>query len=92
VTSAPIGVGELALDREAVLRVGALEVVVHGWDVSQATGERARLPDELAEALLPTAEELVDRDERGRRFAAQLMTPARAPAGTRLLAHLGRHG
>jgi uncharacterized protein (TIGR03086 family) len=92
ITSAPIGVGDLALAREDLVEVGALEVAVHAWDVSWATGEHAHLPDHLAVPLLDVADAVVTHDQRGRRFGAPQMVSPRAPAGTRLLAHLGRHG
>ena len=34
-TSAPISVGDLALGRDTLAMVGALEITVHGWDVAR---------------------------------------------------------
>ena len=69
---------------------GAIEVTVHGWDVGQATGTRAAVPDELARALLPVAQAVVGRTDRGVRFAAATEVDAQAPYGVQLLAFLGR--
>jgi uncharacterized protein (TIGR03086 family) len=89
-TSAPMGVGDLALGRDTVALVGALEIAVHGWDVAVATGQHRRLPEDLGARLYGVALAVVTPDERGRRFQPALPVPASAPASTRLLAHLGR--
>ncbi len=90
VTSAPMCVGDLALGRDTVALVGALEIAVHGWDVAVATGQAPRLPEDLATQLFDVALAVVLPQERGRRFAEQVTVPLAAPVGTRLLAHLGR--
>lgn len=90
VTSAPLAVGDLALGRDTVALVGALEIAVHGWDIAVATGQDARLPEDLAVRLYDVALAVVAPQERGRRFAAEVRVASSAPAGTRLLAHLGR--
>ena len=89
-TSAPMGVGELALGRDTVALVGALEIAVHGWDVARTAGKDLRLPEDLAVRLYDVALAVVTPDERGRRFGPALSVPASAPMSTRLLAHLGR--
>ena len=89
-TSAPLGVGDLALGRDTVALVGALEIAVHGWDVAVATGQQRRLPEDLAARLYDVALAVVTPDERGRRFQAAVPVAPSAPASTRLLAHLGR--
>ena len=89
-TSAPIGVGDLALGRDTTALVGAMEIAVHGWDVARATGQDRRLPEDLAARLYGVALAVVTPGERGRRFAPAVPVPASAPASTRLLSHLGR--
>jgi uncharacterized protein (TIGR03086 family) len=89
-TSAPVAVGGLALGRDTVVLVGALEIAVHGWDVAEATGWPSPLPEELAVDLLDVAHAVVTPADRGRRFAPAHAVPPTASAGTRLLAHLGR--
>jgi uncharacterized protein (TIGR03086 family) len=69
---------------------GAIEVTVHGWDVSQACGHPRPIPGELADELLDLSLLFVrDRDRPGR-FAPPIAVPVGAPAGDRLLAFLGR--
>src|SRR3954447_19623635 len=68
-TSAPISVGDLALGRDTLAMVGALEIAVHGWDVAQAVGHDRRIPEDLAARLYPVATVVVTPRERGSRFA-----------------------
>jgi uncharacterized protein (TIGR03086 family) len=90
VTSAPISVGDLALGRDTLAMVGALEIAVHGWDVAQAVGSGLQIPEDLAARLYDVAQLVVTPDERGTRFAPPVQVPPDAPMSTRLLAHLGR--
>lgn len=89
-TSAPVGVGDLALGRDTIALVSALEIAVHGWDVAAATGHRRPLPEDLAVRLYDVAQAVVTPDERSFRFAPAVAVPASEPFGVRLLAHLGR--
>jgi len=91
-TSAPITVGDLALGRDTLAMVGALEITVHGWDVATTVGVDRPIPEDLAARLYPVAMVVVTPDERGTRFAEAVPVPANASAGVRLLAHLGRAG
>lgn len=90
VTSAAMGVGDLALGRDTIALVGALEIAVHGWDIAVTTDQGPRLPADLAVRLYDVALAVVPAQERGRRFAAEVPVPCTAPADTRLMAHLGR--
>ncbi len=80
----------LDLGMPTLVAAAALEVTVHGWDVGQATGERAAIPAGLAQQLLPVAHRLVGPGDRGVRFAAARPGTAFAPYDLRLLAFLGR--
>lgn len=85
-----IAVGDRALPGALLIGLAALEITVHGWDVGQATGRRARIPDPLAAALLLPARRLVGPDDRGVRFARARPTSVDAAYDERLLAFLGR--
>lgn len=89
-TSAPVSIGDLTLGRDTVVLVGALEIAVHGWDVARATGDPVPIPEELAVRLYDVALAVVTREDRTHRFGPAYLVPPSAPAGTRLLAHLGR--
>ncbi len=68
----------------------ALEVAVHGWDISRACGKRQPIPRALATSLLVIAPTLVPRTGRHPLFAAPVTVPATAGPSDRLAAFLGR--
>jgi hypothetical protein len=78
------------LEADLLCTVGAIEIAVHGWDVSQACGSGAPIPDRLAAGLLLAATELICPDERAPQFALPRPIPATASASDRLAAFLGR--
>lgn len=68
----------------------ALEVAVHGWDISRACGQRQPIPRALATGLLAVARVLVPHAGRHPLFAAPVAVAAMAGPGDRLVAFLGR--
>lgn len=68
----------------------ALEVAVHGWDISRACGQHQPIPPALATSLLAIAPALVPRTGRHPLFAAPVTIPATASPSHRLAAFLGR--
>jgi hypothetical protein len=68
----------------------ALEVAVHGWDISRACGQRQPIPRALATSLLVIAPVLVPRTGRPPLFAAPVTAGATADPSDRLAAFLGR--
>jgi uncharacterized protein (TIGR03086 family) len=70
--------------------VGALEMAIHGWDISQACGRRRPLPDTLAIDLLAVAPLLIPETGRRPLFSAPVTTTAQASPGDQLVAFLGR--
>ena len=68
----------------------ALEVAVHGWDISRACGQRQPIPPALATALLAIAPLLAPRAGRHPLFAAPVTVPATAGPSDQLTAYLGR--
>lgn len=88
-----------AISRTYELRFGAmpgpvmasanlLEVVVHGWDTSQATSEAVDIPDGLALPILTFARAAITDDGRGDAFDPDLAVGA--TPGEQLVAFLGR--
>jgi uncharacterized protein (TIGR03086 family) len=65
-----------------------LETVVHGWDISQAIGEAAEIPDVVALPTLDFARHALADANRGDLFAADLGI-GDTPSG-QLVAFLGR--
>src|SRR6266851_3739943 len=68
----------------------ALEIAVHGWDISRACGQRQPIPRALATGLLVIAPVLVPRTGRHPLFAAPVTAGATAGPSDRLAAFLGR--
>jgi len=82
-------VGDRPLSSSLLACAGALEVAVHGWDVSQATGVRAPVPVGLARDLLIWVDVLVSDADRPGRFDYPITGPSVGPS-SRLLMGLGR--
>ena len=75
----------------AMAGAGALEIAVHGWDISQACGHGQPIPRGLAAGLLALAPLLVP-STRYPLFAAPVSVPPEAGASDQLAAFLGRAG
>jgi uncharacterized protein (TIGR03086 family) len=85
-----VDVGDLALPAIAIEYAGAIEVAVHGWDISQACGRPTPIPDALAASLLAIAPLLIPESGRRPLFSPPVTAPAQAGPGDRLVAYLGR--
>jgi uncharacterized protein (TIGR03086 family) len=83
VAGCPLAAGVLAA-------TAALEVTVHGWDISRACGQRRPIPRALATDLLVMAPLLVPCGGRHPLFAAPVTVAATATPSDRLAAFLGR--
>jgi uncharacterized protein (TIGR03086 family) len=81
-------VGGLPLAAGIVACTGAVEIAVHGWDVSAARGRGEPIPPALATRMLGLCPLLVTR--RDGLFAAPVEVPPEASPGDRLIAYLGR--
>lgn len=66
------------------------ELVLHGWDVGRATGERADVPDELALPVLAIGKQLLTNETRSVAFAPAVDIAANAGASDRMAAWYGR--
>ncbi|GAA3682578.1 maleylpyruvate isomerase family mycothiol-dependent enzyme [Nocardioides ginsengisoli] len=87
--SSYVTIGGHPLPIDAIARLAALEIAVHGWDVGVTTGRGTPLPEPLADSLLPTALRIaLEGDER---FALPVPVATDAPSGDHVLALLGRH-
>jgi uncharacterized protein (TIGR03086 family) len=75
-----------------VAHLRTTEALVHGWDLSQATGLPFPVPEDLAEGELAFSRPMLERIPPGRRqsFAPAQRVPENAPAIDRLAALLGR--
>jgi uncharacterized protein (TIGR03086 family) len=66
------------------------DLLTHGWDLAQATGVEAELPDDLAEQSLTFVQGQLPGQPRTGRFADPQPVPDDAPAIERLAAFTGR--
>jgi len=69
-----------------------IDVLIHGWDLAMATGQDARLDDELVEACRQVAEPQIGTLRASNAFAERRPVPPDASARARLPAMLGRSG
>jgi len=72
------------------LQIRLYDLLAHGWDLARATGQRAELPDDVAEQALAFARTQVSEKARPGRFGQVQTIDERAPAIERLVAFLGR--
>jgi uncharacterized protein (TIGR03086 family) len=87
----PVAVGERELTASMVAVTGAIEITVHGWDISVACGTPRPVPLGLAAVLLPIAPLLITPAVRPGLFADPVRLPGPAGPGDQLVAFLGRH-
>jgi uncharacterized protein (TIGR03086 family) len=85
-----IEIADCPLTAGVMAATAALEIAVHGWDISRACGQRRPIPRTLATDLLVIAAVLVPRTGRHPLFAAPVTVAATAGPSDRLAAFLGR--
>jgi uncharacterized protein (TIGR03086 family) len=85
-----VEIADCPLAASVIAAVAALEVAVHGWDISRACGQRQPIPRALATGLLAISPMLVPRTVRQPMFAAPVAVAATAGPSDRLAAFLGR--
>jgi uncharacterized protein (TIGR03086 family) len=86
-----VAVGDRELTASMVAVTGAIEIAVHGWDISVACGAGRPVPPGLAAVLLAIAPLLITPDTRPGLFANPVRLPGQACPGDQLVAFLGRH-
>jgi uncharacterized protein (TIGR03086 family) len=72
------------------LQIRLYDLLAHGWDLAQATGQHAELPDDVAEQSLAFVRTQLDEQARPGRFGPAQIVADDAPAIERLVAFLGR--
>ncbi len=76
----------------AAMGIIAIELLVHGWDFAQATGQSFDPPDHLSEFVLGATQAVVTPEARGegKGFAEELPVDDAASSLERLIAYTGR--
>jgi uncharacterized protein (TIGR03086 family) len=72
------------------LRIRLYDLLAHGWDLAQATGQPVELPEDLAEQSLEFVRSHLTEQARPGRFGPAQMVADHATAIERLVAFLGR--
>jgi uncharacterized protein (TIGR03086 family) len=85
-----VAIADRELTASMVTAAGAIEIAVHGWDISVACGIGRPVPPGLAAELLPIAPLLIPGAARAGLFADPVPVPGPACPGDRLVAFLGR--
>lgn len=85
-----VWVGGLPMPVSIVTSAGALDVAVHGWDVTRACGRAQPIPEGLAAEMLEISPLLITSTDRPALFAAPVPVSSLADASDRLVAYLGR--
>jgi uncharacterized protein (TIGR03086 family) len=85
-----VAVGRSTLAAELAVEIIPLELLVHGWDVAQATGAQIEVAPEVASYVLEQARSLITADKRGRSFAAEVPAGPSATMLEELIAFTGR--
>lgn len=86
-----IAIADRRLTLGLMTGVGALEMAVHGWDLSRACGRRQPIPGPLATSLLHISPLLVPRTGRAPLFGQPVTVPPMATPSDQLVAYLGRN-
>jgi uncharacterized protein (TIGR03086 family) len=85
-----VSTGDRELTASMVTVTGAIEIAVHGWDITVACAGLRPVPPNLATALLAIAPLLIGPDDRPGLFAEPVQLPGPACPGDQLVAFLGR--
>ena len=85
-----VAIGDRELTASMVAVTGAIEITIHGWDISVACGGGRPMPPGLAIVLLPIAPLLITPGTRPGLFADPVRLPGPASPGDQLVAFHGR--
>jgi len=75
----------------AAAGAAALDAAIHAWDIAVATGQGSPLTPELARALTPVAQSIVEPLRQYGAYAEALEPAVGADDAAVLLCYLGRH-
>jgi len=85
-----LGVMGNAMPAADVAAMLIMEIVLHGWDLAQATGQEYHCPGNVAAVLLTTVQQQAGMFRQYQGFADEVKISADAPAFDRALALSGR--
>ena len=70
--------------------IALTEMVMHGWDLARATGQRMSSDEGMAETMLTAAKANIRPEARQSAFGPEQPAPSEAPPLDQLAAFLGR--
>jgi uncharacterized protein (TIGR03086 family) len=70
--------------------INLLDTATHTWDIATATGQSAKLPDDVAATALEVSRTTISPEIRAGRFGPEVPAPAGAGPTEQLVAFLGR--
>jgi len=85
-----VQIGSSSYSAALAVEIVSLELLVHAWDIADATGRSLHVDPDVAAHVLACARRLVTADKRGRGFAADVPVDPHAPALQHLVAFTGR--
>jgi uncharacterized protein (TIGR03086 family) len=83
--------GAGAMPGSALATMAVTEMLVHGWDLAQATGQQMPVDDVDVEQLLSEMKHVLPADARQPAFGPEVLPQRNAAPIDRLAAFLGRH-
>jgi uncharacterized protein (TIGR03086 family) len=72
------------------LGIAFVDQLIHGADLAKATGQDAKMPEDLAQAAFAMIDGRLTDDQRGNGFKPAVTVPDDAPIQDKLLAYTGR--
>jgi uncharacterized protein (TIGR03086 family) len=85
-----VSIADRFLPADLMAITGAIEIAVHGWDISVSCGERRPIPTALADGILSLSPMVIDDGLRPSLFAAPVAIAPSASSSDRLVAFFGR--
>src|SRR3954451_277460 len=70
--------------------INLLDTATHTWDIATATGQSAKLPDDVAATALEASHSIISPEIRAGRFGPEVAVPPGADVTDQLVAFLGR--
>jgi uncharacterized protein (TIGR03086 family) len=79
-----------AMPKQAIGDMGFVEVMLHGWDLAQGSGQGVEYDDAALDRALEILEEIGDQGRSGGAFGPEVQVPDDAPKFAKVLAKSGR--
>jgi uncharacterized protein (TIGR03086 family) len=85
-----VSIGESQMPASIAINILSVELLVHAWDLAEATSQDVHVPEALAAYVLELSREIMAPEARSSRFDPELEAAPEADSLHRLLAFTGR--